>query len=194
VKPRLRSLYRFGTLALLTLLALQVGREPAPAESAGLASARAATTAKPGRSLWIPVAGVDADDLRDTWGQPRSGSRRHAAIDIMAPKGTPVLAAADSVVVKLYVSKAGGNTVYLKKLGDETLHYYAHLDGYADGLREGMQVAGGSVIGFVGTTGNAPATAPHLHFAIERLPKGGKWWEGEAVNPYPILREEATAR
>ena len=105
-----------------------------------------------------------------------------------------MLAAADSVVVKLFVSKAGGNTVYLRKLGEETLHYYAHLDRYADGVREGMQVAGGSVIGYVGTTGNAPPDAPHLHFAIEKLPKGGKWWQGEAVNPYPILRDAGDAR
>jgi murein DD-endopeptidase MepM/ murein hydrolase activator NlpD len=127
--------------------------------------------------LAIPVTGVDRAALRDSFSAKRKG-HIHAAIDILAPRGTPVLSATDGIVTKLRVSGAGGLTVYINdSLGTE--YYYAHLDHYAAWLHEGMPVRRGDVIAYVGTTGNAPAQTPHLHFAIEQ--------NGAPVDPYPIL-------
>jgi murein DD-endopeptidase MepM/ murein hydrolase activator NlpD len=137
--------------------------------------------------LVIPVLGVERDALRDSYGAQRSG-HLHSAIDIMAPRGTPALAAADGTIVKLFHSGEGGLTIYLADRPRSTVYYYAHLDSYAADVHEGSIVARGEVIGFVGSTGNAPANAPHLHFGVERLPAGGNWWKGEPMNPYPILR------
>lgn len=139
-----------------------------------------------GDTIAIPVAGVKAGALADHFDDARGG-RTHHAIDIAAPRGTPVLAAVDGTIRKLYLSNAGGITIYEADPTNRWIYYYAHLDGYAPGLAEGKSVRRGDVIGFVGTTGNAPPNAPHLHFAIERLPAGGEWWKGEPVNPYPIL-------
>ena len=138
-------------------------------------------------AIAIPVLGITADQLRDTWGAPRSGSRTHQAIDILSERGTPVLAAVDGVILKLYESGAGGTTIYLSDMNADIVYYYAHLDRYADGLAEGDLVDRGQVLGYVGTTGNAPANAPHLHFSIEHLPPTGEWWKGEPINPYPVL-------
>lgn len=140
----------------------------------------------PGDLILIPVAGVHADQLRDTFSQARTG-HRHDAIDIMAPRGTPVLAAVDGKVRKLFTSRAGGLTIYETDVTESRIYYYAHLDRYAGNLHEGLPLHRGEVIGYVGTTGNAPANAPHLHFAISILPPTKEWWKGEAVNPYPIL-------
>jgi murein DD-endopeptidase MepM/ murein hydrolase activator NlpD len=134
----------------------------------------------------IPVAGIHADQLRDNFGDARSG-HTHGAIDIMAPRGTPVLAAVDGTIRKLFTSRAGGLTIYEFDRAGSMSYYYAHLDHYVDGLREGREVRRGDVIGYVGSTGNAPAHAPHLHFAISILPATKEWWKGEAINPYPIL-------
>ncbi|MHB0971651.1 MAG: M23 family metallopeptidase [Thermoanaerobaculia bacterium] len=136
--------------------------------------------------LAIPVAGVKREALADHFNDARGG-RKHHAIDIAAPRGTPVIAAADGTIRKLFLSNAGGITIYEADPSNQWIYYYAHLDRYAHGLAEGKEVRRGDVIGFVGTTGNAPPNAPHLHFAIERLPASGEWWKGEAVNPYPIL-------
>jgi peptidoglycan LD-endopeptidase LytH len=137
--------------------------------------------------LVLPVAGVSHADLRNDYGAPRSGSRRHTAIDILAPRGTPVVAASDGTILKLYRSRAGGLTIYLADAASEVVYYYAHLDRYAESLSEGMMVERGSVIGYVGSTGNA--TTPHLHFGVELLPAGGNWWKGKPVNPFPILQD-----
>lgn len=141
----------------------------------------------PGRSaLHMPVDGVAANDLYPSFDEAR-GTRRHEAIDIMAPRGTPVRAAVDGKVVKLFTSDAGGLTVYQFD-GDERLaYYYAHLDRYADGLREGTTLSRGDVLGYVGSTGNARADAPHLHFAIFELGPEKRWWEGRPIDPYPLL-------
>jgi len=135
----------------------------------------------------VPVAGIAAESLRDSYDQPRGGGRPHHAIDIMAPRGTPVLAAVDGTVRKLFTSAGGGLTIYEFDAREERVYYYAHLDRYAS-INEGMHVNRGEVIGYVGSTGNASAEAPHLHFAIEQLPPTKEWWKGEPMNPYPILR------
>jgi murein DD-endopeptidase MepM/ murein hydrolase activator NlpD len=141
------------------------------------------------RDLEIPVKGIDGDDLRDTFTDAR-GSRAHEAIDIMAPRHTPVVAAEDGRIQKLFTSKAGGLAIYQFDRTDTFCYYYAHLDRYAEGLREGQQVRRGDVIGYVGSSGNASPDAPHLHFAIFRLTPDKKWWQGEPINPYPILKSE----
>ena len=193
------------------IAALEEGRtrtddpEPAhnPAEPRGVerpgeqASQPTATTGSVGnsntvdalrrRDLEIPVAGVDDEDLRDTYADARGG-RSHEAIDIMAPRHTPVRAVEDGTVAKLFSSKAGGLTIYQFEPSGMFTYYYAHLDRYADGLKEGQAVKRGQVIGYVGSTGNAAEDAPHLHFAIFRLTAERQWWKGEPINPYPVLR------
>lgn len=141
-----------------------------------------------GGSLVIPVAGASMAALHSNFNEWR-GNHRHCALDILAPRGTPVLAAADGRVQKLFTSKAGGLTIYEFDPSETTVYYYAHLDHYADDLREGMTLHRGEVIGFVGTTGNAPKNTPHLHFAIGKLPPSKKWWKGVPIDPYPILRD-----
>jgi murein DD-endopeptidase MepM/ murein hydrolase activator NlpD len=139
--------------------------------------------------LIVPVSGIDASSLRSSFDEPRGGGgRRHEAMDILAPRGTPVLAAVDGRVVKLFTSAAGGLTVYQFDVEERFSYYYAHLDAYAPDLNEGESVARGQILGFVGTTGNAPADTPHLHFAIYRLGPDKKWWEGEALDPFDLLR------
>lgn len=142
------------------------------------------------RNLLVPVAGVAPAQLRDTFGDAR-GDRAHGALDIPAERGTPVLAADDGRVVKLFRSVPGGLTVYEADRAGEVVYYYAHLDAYADGLREGDLVARGQTLGYVGTTGNAPPAAPHLHFEIQRLPPGREWWKGVSLDPYPLLTASA---
>ena len=139
--------------------------------------------------LAIPVAGVKAGQLLDTFSQARAGGGRvHDAIDIMAPHGTPVVAAAPGTVEKLFLSQGGGGiSAYVRSNDARWVFYYAHLQGYAPGLAEGQRVARGQLIGRVGATGNANPDGPHLHFAIHRMNPGEKWYQGRAVNPYPLL-------
>jgi murein DD-endopeptidase MepM/ murein hydrolase activator NlpD len=135
----------------------------------------------------IPVFGITAADLRDTYEQARGGGRTHHAIDILAPRGTPVIAAVPGTIRKLFISNGGGLTIYQFDEAEERVYYYAHLDRYANGIAEGQFVEQGSVIGYVGTTGNAPPGTPHLHFSIEVLPPTKEWSKGQPVNPYPVL-------
>ena len=137
--------------------------------------------------LSIPVASVAASQLHDTYTDARGEKRRHDAIDIPAPLGTPVLAVDDGTIIKLFDSKPGGLTIYHFDPAGEFAYYYAHLDRYAVGLAEGHAVRRGDVIGFVGFSGNADPLAPHLHFAIFRLGPEKSWWKGTAINPYPCL-------
>lgn len=139
--------------------------------------------------LAIPVQGVKPDQLTDTYSQARAGgARTHDAIDIMAPKGTPVLAAAEGTVEKLFFSQGGGGiSVYVRSPDKRWTYYYAHLQGYAPGLAEGQRVKRGQIIGRVGDTGNAARAGPHLHFAINRMQPGEKWYQGTSTNPYPLL-------
>lgn len=140
------------------------------------------------RPLRVPVAGIAARDLRDSF-DDRRGAGRHEALDIPAPRGTPVLAVDDGRIAKLFRSVPGGLTIYQFDPEARFAYYYAHLDRYAEPLREGATVKAGDVIGYVGTTGNAPSDAPHLHFAIFRLGPERAWWRGTALNPFPILRD-----
>ena len=140
--------------------------------------------------LVVPVQGIAAADLMDTYDDPRGSNRVHEALDIMAPAGTPVLATADGVVEKLFESDNGGVTIYQFDPTETWCYYYAHLQRYAPGLAEGDHVKRGEVIGYVGSTGNASADAPHLHFGIYRLGEQKRWWKGAPVNPYPLLRRE----
>jgi murein DD-endopeptidase MepM/ murein hydrolase activator NlpD len=141
-----------------------------------------------GRNLEMPVAGVRPSALQDTFSDSRALGRAHEAIDIMAPKGTRVFAVEDGTIAKLFRSVAGGITIYQFDPSGEYTYYYAHLDSYASGLREGQIVKRGQTIGYVGSTGNASESAPHLHFAIFKLGPDHKWWQGEAINPYPLLK------
>jgi murein DD-endopeptidase MepM/ murein hydrolase activator NlpD len=139
-------------------------------------------------TLVIPVQGVTAPALTDSWNDPRGGGTRpHRAIDIMAPAGTPVVAAADGQVEKLFSSRLGGITLYERSADGGTVYYYAHLDRYAPTLVEAQSVKAGQVIASVGATGDADPGAPHLHFEIHRMAPGEGWWQGREVNPYPLL-------
>jgi murein DD-endopeptidase MepM/ murein hydrolase activator NlpD len=140
------------------------------------------------RNLDIPVSGVSPGKLVRSYHDARSGGREHEALDILAPRNTPVIAVEDGTIAKLFNSKAGGITVYQFDPGQQYAYYYAHLERYADGLKEGDQVHRGQVLGYVGTTGNAPKDTPHLHFAVFRLTSDKHWWEGTPIDPYDILR------
>ena len=141
----------------------------------------------PAGGLLIPVQGVKASQLTDTYTQSRGAGRLHDAIDIMAARGTPVFAVADGTVAKLFDSKPGGLTLYQFDTGEKLAYYYAHLDHYADGVVAGKPLKRGELIGYVGSTGNASPDAPHLHFAIFVLGPEKRWWKGTAINPYPLL-------
>ncbi|MDQ1728269.1 MAG: peptidoglycan LD-endopeptidase LytH [Pyrinomonadaceae bacterium] len=139
--------------------------------------------------LIIPVAGVRPDQLLDTFSDARSEGRVHDAIDIPAPAGTPVLAAADGEIVKLFQSERGGTTVYQLSTDKKLVYYYAHLQRYVDGLTVGKLVRQGEVIAYVGDTGNAGAGNYHLHFSIAAINDPKRYWEGTNINPYPLLRK-----
>lgn len=161
---------------------------PLPAASMrGTAPAMDNKATASGGSLLIPVQGITAMQLSDTFTQVRSAGRVHDAIDIMAPAGTPVLAVADGHIEKLFNSKLGGLSIYEFNRDGTLAYYYAHLQRYADDLSEQQPVARGQVIGYVGATGNASPEAPHLHFAIFELGPEKQWWKGVALNPYPEL-------
>jgi murein DD-endopeptidase MepM/ murein hydrolase activator NlpD len=164
-----------------------------PPAVAPVRPAPAGTPQRAASGLVLPVAGIAPAQLVDTYTQSRSAGRVHEAIDIMAPAGTPVLAAVDGPVAKLFTSELGGLAIYQFDLDGRRVYYYAHLQGYAPGLHEGMEVRRGTVLGYVGSTGNADPGTPHLHFAVFRLGTPPKWWQGEAVNPYPFLRRAEPA-
>ena len=140
------------------------------------------------RSLLIPVSGLEPDDLVSSFDDAR-GRRRHEAIDILAPRGTDVLAVEDGEVAKIFTSNAGGLTLYQIDPTKTFVYYYAHLDSYAPGLKEGAMLRKGDVVGAVGTTGNAPENTPHLHFAISKLDPDKRWWGGTALDPFLIWRD-----
>lgn len=174
------AIFDDGHAAVIERPAATAGRaEAVPASAAGLAE----------RDLEIPVQGITKRQLVRSFHDERGGaSREHEAIDILAPRNTPVVAVEDGTIAKVFLSKAGGNTIYQFDPAGEYCYYYAHLERYADGLREGDQVRRGDVIGYVGTSGNAPKDTPHLHFAVFRLTPEKHWWEGTPIDPYDILR------
>ncbi len=193
----LTALVTAAATSAFWVVAFNNGPAGGGAETRRAAAARADANASAGQpevflgttGLAIPVAGVKAADLIDTYKQARAGGARvHDAIDIMAPHGRAVVAAAPGKVEKLFFSKGGGGvTAYVRSPDGRYLFYYAHLQDYAPGLKEGQLVRQGDRIGTVGSSGNANPAGPHLHFAIHRMQPGEKWYDGVAVNPYPLL-------
>jgi murein DD-endopeptidase MepM/ murein hydrolase activator NlpD len=139
------------------------------------------------RGLIVPVAGVAVSQLQDSFDEGRDGERTHRALDILAPRGTPVLAADDGKILRVRPNALGGNAVYATDPQGRVVYYYAHLDAYQPGLVEGATIARGDTLGIVGTTGNAPKDTPHLHFQVMRMPADGRYWDGEPINPYPLF-------
>jgi murein DD-endopeptidase MepM/ murein hydrolase activator NlpD len=171
------------------LTELDLPLRPSAVEASPAASLPAMQPAAQLAKLMVPVQGMALGSIKDNFDQPRGSERHHEALDIMAPKGTKVVAASDGKVAKLFTSKPGGLTVYQFDPTEKYAYYYAHLDRYADGLKEGADIKRGDVIGYVGVTGNADPNAPHLHFAVFELTPEKQWWKGTPVNPYPLLGE-----
>ncbi len=142
------------------------------------------------RRLRLPIDGVEFESMKGSFTEHRTGSGGHVheAVDLMAPRHTPIRAVEDGTIVRLFESKAGGHTIYQFDPTNRFAYYYAHLDRYADGLKEKQHVSAGDVIGYVGTSGNAPPSAPHLHFTIFELNADQRWWEGRPVDPYLVFR------
>ena len=189
-----------GFLAGVLVMSAPRGATPPAGERELVAPAAAPPTIAPAtvgadpqadlrkRHLELPVQGLTRDELRNTFEEMRGGSRRHEAIDILAPRNTPVVAVEDGRVAKLFLSKPGGMTIYQFDPTSTYAYYYAHLERYAGGLKDGDAVSRGQVIGYVGTSGNAPPDTPHLHFAIFKLTEAKHWWQGTAIDPYSVLR------
>jgi murein DD-endopeptidase MepM/ murein hydrolase activator NlpD len=178
----------------------QKGAVEAPVATRGTPAIGAAPAgAEPGGAIEVlqrhrpqlPIDGVDVETLKGAFAERRAGAGGHAheAIDLLAPRHTPVHAIEDGTIAKLFDSKAGGHTIYQFDPTERFAYYYAHLDRYAEGLHEGQRVAGGDVIGYVGTSGNAPPGTPHLHFAIFDLGPEKRWWKGEAIDPYLVFKK-----
>ena len=148
-----------------------------------LAALVLAAAAGLGTTLGSPIEGLKPADIRDSFNEAHNG-HAHEAVDLMAPRGTPVHAVVDGTIRKLFQSKAGGTTIYEFDTAYERCYYYAHLDRYADGVKEGLIIKRGDVIAYVGSTGNADPKAPHLHFAVYELGPKREWWNGKAINPY----------
>lgn len=171
-----------------------VAIEPLPIDPpAGVTAVAPELSSAPSTGLAMPVLGIKPEQLTDTYTQSRGAGRSHDAIDVMAPRGTPVVAVDDGRIAKLFTSVPGGLTLYQFDRDEKLAYYYAHLDSYAPGVAEGKPVKRGELIGYVGFTGNANPAAPHLHFAVFVLGPEKSWWKGAAVNPYPLLGGRAPA-
>jgi murein DD-endopeptidase MepM/ murein hydrolase activator NlpD len=142
-----------------------------------------------GRELRIPIDNASVDRMKGGFDEGRPG-HAHEAVDILAPRNTPIHAVDDGAIAKLFQSKAGGTTIYQYDPSGRYVYYYAHLESYAPGLREGQRVSRGDVVGYVGTSGNAPPNTPHLHFAVFELDADRRWWKGRAIDPYLVFRPE----
>lgn len=168
----------------LSMLSFGPGEVVVPDVAAPTVQAAAGSSA----ALAMPIANYPAASLHHDWGDPREGGqRKHQGIDLIAPSGTPVVAALPGTVEKLFDSDRGGHTIYIRSFDRRWSLYYAHLKGYAPGLTEGQRVRQGQVVGYVGDTGNAGAGNTHLHFAVSWMRAGDRWWQGEPVDPYPLL-------
>jgi len=139
------------------------------------------------RHLVVPVAGANMGKVEDSYFEPRDGDRTHRALDILAPRGTPILSADDGKILRMSNSSLGGITMYTVDPSNRIVYYYAHMDRYNDAMTPGRTITRGDTLGFVGTTGNAPKDTPHLHFQIMRWPSDGKYWNGEPINPFDFL-------
>jgi peptidoglycan LD-endopeptidase LytH len=181
-----------GLAALASMIRIVPGEAPAPpappvAQAPAPPAAPSGTWTHP--LLTVPVQGVERSQIVDTWGQSRAnGARTHQATDIMASGGAPVITAAPGVIEKLFYSEGGGGiALYVRSHEKQWSYYYAHLERYAPGMAEGLPVKAGDLIGFVGDTGNAGAGNFHLHFGMAHMGPGERWWQGQPVNPYPLL-------
>jgi murein DD-endopeptidase MepM/ murein hydrolase activator NlpD len=162
--------------------------EPATVEAS--AAPADATAVAHLATLLFPVAGMDSSRFDDSFDDPRDGGvRKHNAIDIMAPRGSAVLSVADGRILRLAKTAKGGTTVYATDLEEQFVYYYAHLDRYHTNIYAGRPLMRGDTLGFVGTTGNALKNLPHLHFQVMRMPSDKKYWSGDPINPYPLLRQ-----
>lgn len=182
--------------ALLALAPAVAAQAPTPADSSAVPVRTVSERSFSASALLVPVEGIAPGDLDDTFSARRSGGRTHRAIDIMAPRGTPVLAVSDGEITRIHSNRLGGKVLYLRSPDGEYDFYYAHLNGYAEGLEVGMQVRQGDVLGYVGNTGNARRTPPHLHFQVLKRSESGR---GTPVNPYRLftrsdLYDEGTVR
>jgi murein DD-endopeptidase MepM/ murein hydrolase activator NlpD len=197
---RLQALFLVLLLGFVTVMWLGTGRVPPPSivesvpsvvQPVPLITQTTQTTqiTRIEKPLIVPVAGVRPDQLLDTFSDSRSEGRTHDAIDIMAPAETPVLAAADGTIQKLWLSERGGTSIYQLSGDQKMIFYYAHLARYADGLTEGKQVRQGETIAYVGDTGNAGIGNYHLHFSIAMVSDPKRYWEGTNINPYPLLHK-----
>ena len=172
-------------------------RAPQPAATSGEVprASDAARAADPiaalrAHRLRLPIDGAHVETMAGQFAEKRdAGGRAHEAVDILAPRNTPIHAVENGIIAKLFASKAGGRTIYQFDPSERFCYYYAHLERYADGLAEGQPVAEGQVIGYVGTSGNAPTNTPHLHFAIVELNADRRWWEGTPLDPYLVFRQ-----
>lgn len=184
----LTSLYWVTTYDLLD------ARPPAVASASGRALDGDKLASAAAGAVVIPVQGIRASELVNSWDQSRSLGRLHRAIDIPAPLGTPVLAAMDGKIEKLFASDRGGLTIYQRSMDGSLMLYYAHLQGYRRGLAEGQAVRRGQVLATVGASGNADPAVPHLHFQILRTNPDADWNAGEPINPYPLLAGKGVRR
>lgn len=193
-----RALFIFAASLITAGCRLGHAASPAPARATTPAAAHIALPAGVSaddyeylreRHILIPVANAKLERIPDSFDDARDGQRRHHAVDIMAPRGTPVIAADDGRILKLRKGGAGGITIYAVDPKSRFVYYYAHLDHYRKGIVEGQPLERGDTIGFVGTTGNAPPDIPHLHFQVMRMPEDGKWWTGIPVDPRPLFVE-----
>jgi peptidoglycan LD-endopeptidase LytH len=181
-----------AAVAFGSMLSFGPGR---PASAPRRAAPSAPAIADESDGLIVPVEGVARSALRDSWGDDRAGgTRAHHGVDIPAPAGSRVVAAGAGTVEKLFQSRLGGTTLYVRSADGRWTHYYAHLAGYAPGVREGSKVRAGDLLGFVGDTGDAGPGNYHLHFGLQRMRPGERWWRGEEVNPYPQLAGTAPYR
>lgn len=158
------------------------------ARAPSIGAERVVATTGAAKNLRVPIDGSDVDTWKGGFAE-RRGNRPHEAVDILAPRNTPIHAVADGAIAKLFLSKAGGITIYQFDHSGRLAYYYAHLERYADGLREGQTVSKGDIIGYVGTSGNAPANTPHLHFGVFQLDESGRWWQGTALDPYEVFHK-----
>lgn len=184
-------------LALLAWGGIRIvdGEATRPVPAPVVAAEAVAIATPEATGLKIPVAGVSRDQLASSWGDERGGgTRAHHGIDIMAAQGTPVTAAAPGTIEKLWNSEAGGTTLYVRSPQGRLVYYYAHLAGYAPGVREGLAIRAGDPLGYVGDTGNAGAGNYHLHFGISLTTPEQRWHEGTDIDPYPLLAGKAVAR
>ena len=166
---------------------LAVSATPSPGTSASRPSGTSGELSH--SRLRMPIDGETIDALKGGFAERRNGTRPHEAVDMLAPRNTPVHAVESGTIAKLFNSKAGGLTIYQFDPTGRLCYYYAHLDRYADGLKDGQAVLQGQVIGYVGTTGNAPANTPHLHFAVFELSADKRWWQGRPLDPYQVFKD-----